>query len=111
MSPLPEPLFDYHRNRAGRHRARRAITPEQEAETNRLVRAKVQYMMKVIISMFPYVSFDENLLANVCVKIIIMEMTLKVLLLYFIIIIITRSISTNYFSVYILHRSIQTSSN
>ncbi|KAL5240023.1 hypothetical protein ACI65C_007433 [Semiaphis heraclei] len=80
MSPLPEPLFDYHRNRAGRHRARRAITPEQEAETNRLVRAKVQYMMKVIISMFPYVSFDENLLANVCVKIIIMEMTLKKIL-------------------------------
>ncbi|XP_022180671.1 neprilysin-2-like [Myzus persicae] len=74
---LPEPLFDYHRNRDGSQRPYQDFTSEQEAATSRLVMAKVQYMVRVISSMFPDEFFNATSLTTFCVKIIILEVTLK----------------------------------
>ncbi|XP_015365840.1 PREDICTED: neprilysin-2-like [Diuraphis noxia] len=77
LMPLPEPLFDYHRNRVGGHRARRGFAFIEDLATNRLVKAKMKYMMEVIMTMFPYKIFSSNILATNCFKIILMEVALK----------------------------------
>jgi len=78
VSPLPEPLFDHRRNRVGDRRPRDLTNFDREAETSRLVIARVQYMVGVITSMFPDEYFNISSLNKMCLKIIVMEVTLKV---------------------------------
>ncbi|XP_060870447.1 LOW QUALITY PROTEIN: neprilysin-2-like [Metopolophium dirhodum] len=77
VSPLPEPLFDHRRNRVGDQRPRDVSSFDREAETSRLVIAKVQYMVGVITSMFPDEYFNISSLNHICLKIIVLEVTLK----------------------------------
>ncbi|XP_029344493.1 neprilysin-1 isoform X2 [Acyrthosiphon pisum] len=76
-SALPEPLFDHRRNRVGGQRPPDVSAFDKEAETSRLVIAKVNYMVSVIRSMFPDDFFNSSLLNQICLKIIVMEVTLK----------------------------------
>jgi len=73
---LPDPLFDHHRYQ--RRRPRDASDSEREAETNRLVYAKLNYMVNVITSLFPNEIFEARPMNTMCLKIIVMELLLKV---------------------------------
>jgi len=78
MMPLPDPLIEYRPNRVGSRQGRRGFTPLEEAEANRLMRAKVSYMIMVIKALLPHQIFADGYLERMCLKIIFIEATLKV---------------------------------
>jgi len=78
---LPEPLLDHRRNRVGGRQRPRDITStenEREKQASRMVIAKVNYMVDVIMYMFPEEIFNISALNRICLKIIVLEATLKV---------------------------------
>uniref|UniRef100_A0A2S2NAI4 Neprilysin n=1 Tax=Schizaphis graminum TaxID=13262 RepID=A0A2S2NAI4_SCHGA len=77
-SKLPEPLYDYHRpKKIGQQRPFDIHTIFDDNELNkRLAMAKVEYMMKIIMSMFPNEVFDTNTLARLCVVVLTFEANL-----------------------------------
>ncbi|XP_026821188.1 endothelin-converting enzyme 2-like isoform X1 [Rhopalosiphum maidis] len=77
-SKLPEPLYDYHRpKKIGQQRPFDIRTIFDDEEFNKkIAMAKVEYMMKIIISMFPEELFNTTALARFCVIVLTFEANL-----------------------------------
>ncbi|KAE9537310.1 hypothetical protein AGLY_006333 [Aphis glycines] len=77
-SPLPEPLYDYHnQEKFGYQRPfdiHRLFDPEEFKE--RIARAKLEYMVKVIITLFPSELFNSAIVLQNCVKVLALEIKL-----------------------------------
>jgi len=75
---LPEPLYDYHnQDKFGYRRPfdiHRLFDPEEFKE--RIARAKLEYMVKVIIAMFPSQLFNSAMVLQYCVKVLALEIKL-----------------------------------
>jgi len=77
-SKLPEPLYEYHHPKTfGQQRPFNIHTVFEEEEYNKkIIMAKVEYMLKIIILMFPEEFFNTSALAKFCVELLSFESNL-----------------------------------
>lgn len=78
VTPLPDPLIDYHRKNHGGQQTPNSNAFFEDPSATDLVLAKIKYMVQVIMELFPDESFNQTSLNTYCLEIIDFEEKLRV---------------------------------